>query len=93
MQLETVQSFTKTPMNTFRKIEANEAFELIEEKSLVGNNNQLKRIRPNIYRTFLKVKNPHNIQQVLDKCRCCSSKFLLFIIQLMNIKYLIYLFF
>lgn len=63
MQLETVQSFTKTPMNTFRKIEANEAFDLIEAKTLAGNN-QLKRIRPNIYRTFLKVKNSHSIQKV-----------------------------
>lgn len=63
MQLETIQSFTKTPMNTFRKIETNETFDLNEEKSLVGNH-QLKRIRPYIYRTFLKVKNPDSIQKV-----------------------------
>lgn len=64
-------------MNAYRRIEANEAFDLIEEKTLVGNN-QLKRIRPNIYRTFLKVKNPDSIQKV-DKIANASRLNFLFL--------------
>lgn len=64
MELETVRSFNKTQMNTYKYIESDDTDNPIEQSQLT--NKQLRKIRPTIYKTFLKVKNLENNVKVMS---------------------------
>lgn len=74
MQLKTVRSFTKTPLNTFKELDSEEATKIIGESPTIAGN-QLRKIRPTIYRTFLKVRNNENVYKVHDDCKFVMFKF------------------
>ncbi|XP_055324128.1 uncharacterized protein C2orf42 homolog isoform X2 [Sitodiplosis mosellana] len=72
MELEVVRSFRKTSQNTFEYIPASE---LINSEDEVFDNN--RKIRPTVYKTFLKMKSVDKNA----KFQCKSSKQGLFIIE------------
>lgn len=57
IELEVVRSFRKTSQNTFEYISFSEMNKLDEDIALDCNN---RKIRPTIYKTFLKVKSLEN---------------------------------
>lgn len=62
MELETMRSFNKTSSNTFKYIDSD-----VKDHSIAHNqpnNNQFRKIRPTIYKTFLRAKNIENNSKV-----------------------------
>lgn len=58
-----VRSFRKTSQNTFEHININDLKQYDEDVTLESNN---RKIRPTIYKTFLKVKSLENNNKVSD---------------------------
>lgn len=58
MELEVVRSFRKTSHNTFEYLSASDLSSLEDESMAADGNN--RRIRPTIYKTFLKLKGFEN---------------------------------
>lgn len=58
MELEVVRSFRKTSQNTFEYISARDLSSLEDDRMAINSNN--RRIRPTIYKTFLKLKGFEN---------------------------------
>lgn len=61
MELEVIREFRKTSQNTFQHVHANEVNYLNESAAFDGNN---RKIRPTIYKTFLRVKSLDNDSKV-----------------------------
>lgn len=64
MQLETMRCFNKTSLNTFKYIELDVKDNSIAHNQPHSNDNQLRKIRPTIYKTFLRAKNIENNSKV-----------------------------